>query len=194
MNYLEEFFVIVIIPVYNWERFLAEAIQSVQRQNHHLLEIIVVDDGSTDKTAEVAAQFQDRIRYVYQPNQGAPAARNTGLKIASGDIIGFLDADDLWTENKLELQLPRLVDNPSIDIVLSYQKRLRLTAYIDDIPQFEEFEEPQINLSLGSGIFRKSIFKKVGLFDENLYHCDDWDWFMRARELGISMETYPGML
>ena len=181
----------VIIPVYNCERYLSQAIESVLAQKYRPLELVIVDDGSTDNTAQVAAAFSDHIHYIYQPNQGAPAARNTGFKIASGDIIAFLDADDLWTENKLELQVPRLVKNHSVDIVLGYIERLNLTGYRDNIPQFEEFEEPQINLSLATGIFRRSVFDRVGLFDEKLYHCDDWDWFMRARELGISIAIYP---
>ncbi len=82
----DSFFVSVIMPVYNGEAFLAEAALSVQRQHYEPLELIIVDDGSTDGTAEVAANLAGHVRYVYQPNRGAPAARNRGLKMARGNV------------------------------------------------------------------------------------------------------------
>jgi len=90
-----------IIPVYNGERFLPEAVRSIMRQDHRKIEIIVVDDGSTDGSARVAACFN--VRYLFQPNRGAPAARNTRLKAASGDVIAFLDVDDLWSDDKIRM-------------------------------------------------------------------------------------------
>ena len=95
-----------IIPVYNCERYLAEAIESVLAQTYRPIGIIVVDDGSTDGSADVAKSFTDpQVRYFYQPNSGQGAARNQGTNLARGSFFTFLDADDLWTDNKLELQL-----------------------------------------------------------------------------------------
>ncbi|MFA6055620.1 MAG: glycosyltransferase family A protein [Thermodesulfovibrionales bacterium] len=176
----------VIIPVYNGERYLAEAIESVLAQTYRPIEIIVVDDGSTDGSADVAKGFHDNIRYVFQPNSGPPAARNTGLRMANGNVIGFIDADDLWSNNKLSLQLERLDNNSSAEIVLGHLQFL-LYRITDSKHEWEVSSDPQIALTLGSGVFRKSVFDKVGLFDETLYYGDDWDWFMRARELGVSM-------
>src|ERR1700756_3440150 len=88
-----------IIPVYNGEKYLQAAIQSVLDLGNEVMELIVVDDGSADATAEVIAGFADRVRYVSQPHRGPAAARNLGLQHALGDVIGFLDADDLWTPN-----------------------------------------------------------------------------------------------
>ena len=89
-------FVSVIIPAYNGEAYLAEAVESTQRQNYHPLEIIIVDDGSTDGTAQIATSFKGEVRYMYQPNSGGPAAgRNRGLKMARGEVIAFLDQDAL---------------------------------------------------------------------------------------------------
>lgn len=112
----------VIIPVYNGEAFLAEAVESIQRQNCHSLEIIIVDDGSTDSTGSVVASLQADVRYVYQPNNSGPAAaRNRGLQMAQGNVIGFLDADDdLWPDNKLAVQLACLAAQPRTEIVLGY--------------------------------------------------------------------------
>src|SRR5579871_1893267 len=92
----------VIIPVYNAEAFLAQAVESVRRQTVKPLEIIVVDDGSTDNSAQVAARLD--VHYIYQPNRGPAAARNRALTAARGQFIAFLDADDLWPDNKLAMQ------------------------------------------------------------------------------------------
>ena len=183
----DQFFVSIIIPVYNGEAFLEEAVESIRRQNYQPLEIIIVNDGSTDGTAKIAASFKGDVRYVFQPNSGPPAARNRGLRMARGNVISFLDADDLWSENKLELQLSHLADDPSVEIVLGRRKFIHSAEVVDHRSKFEAFSDAQIALNLATAVFRKSVFDKVGFFDETLYHCDDWDWFMRARELSVSM-------
>ena len=116
----EPILVSVIIPVYNGEAFLVEAVESIQRQVHRPLEILIVDDGSTDNTAKIAAGFDDDVRYTFKPNGGPASARNTGLKMARGSVIGFLDVDDLWTEKKLEWQLTRFVSTPTLEIILGH--------------------------------------------------------------------------
>src|SRR6266536_3462505 len=110
----------VILPVYNGARFLRDAVESVRRQRYEPLETIIVDDGSTDETREIATGFPGEVSYVRQENAGPPAARNTGLRLARGTLIGFLDADDVWTDDKLALQVPRLLEEPSVDAVLGY--------------------------------------------------------------------------
>jgi len=189
----DPFFVSVIIPVYNGEAFLAEAALSVQRQAYQPLELIIVDDGSTDGTAEVAANVAGNVRYVYQPNRGAPAARNKGLKMARGNVIAFLDADDLWHENKFELQLARLASNPSSEVIVGYSQLLVPTALeskLSKLSKFERFGEPWLFLNLASAVFRKSLFEKVGSFDQELSYADDLDWFMRARELKVQLVVH----
>lgn len=174
----------VIIPAYNSELYLAEAIESVLAQKYQPLEIIIVDDGSTDSTKRVATSFRN-VQYIYQGNQGPASARNTGLSLAQGDIITFLDSDDLWSDNKLELQLKRLSVTPSVEIVLGYTQRVRLTISCDGEPEFKSYLNPQPMLSLGSALIRKTVFDKVGLFEKSLLFADDIDWFLRAREKGI---------
>ncbi len=176
----------VIIPVYNCDRYLPEAIESVLNQTYQQFEIIVVDDGSTDKTAQIATIFSDKIRYVYQENSGPSTARNTGIKIAKGEIITFLDADDLWSQNKLQLQLAYLGENPSQEVVIGCTQFMQLTLG-DERQKFAEIGEPRIFLNLGSAIFRKSVFEQVGLFDETLRYSEDVDWFNRARESAIAI-------
>ncbi len=105
-----------VIPVFNGERYLGEALESVLAQSYQPLEVIVVDDGSTDGTAEVARRYGERVRYVWQPNAGETAARNLGLTAAQGEFIAFLDADDVWHSEKLERQIARFQERPEIDL------------------------------------------------------------------------------
>jgi glycosyltransferase involved in cell wall biosynthesis len=183
----EQKLVTVIIPVYNGEQFLAEAINHVLRQDYQPLEIIVVDDGSTDNTGKVAAKFQDIIHYIYQQNAGPSAARNCGLKAAQGDLITFLDVDDLWSEGKLKVQTEYLVNHPDIGIVQGLiQQMVLLDINQGAQPLFKPIYQPYQFINLGSGVYRKSVFEKIGFFDETLKYGEDVDWFIRAWENGIS--------
>lgn len=179
----------VIIPVFNGERFLREAVQSVLDQGHSPVEIIVVDDGSTDDTATVARRLPDTVSYLHQTNQGPAAARNRGIEHAQGKLLAFADADDLWPANKLELQLPYLLQDAKIDIVLGLIQQLRLSETVNGETHAEEFAEPAFSVNLGSAIIRKSVFERVGLFDETMRYSEDVDWFMRAREAGAEIKT-----
>ena len=177
----------VIIPVYNGERYLGGAIENVLAQDYRPIEIIVVNDGSTDNTEAVARHYERDIIYVRQENRGPAAARNKGLQTASGDIIGFLDVDDLWIGNKLSVQLARLAEDSSVEIVLGLTQLMKLESYEESRPKFEKWHDPFCAFLFGAAVFRKSVFEKVGFFDETLHHGEDTDWFMRIREKGISM-------
>jgi glycosyltransferase involved in cell wall biosynthesis len=182
----EKFSVSVIVPVYNGEAFLREAIQSIQRQDWGAAEIVIVDDGSTDRTGEIATGFGDIVRYVQQPNLGAAAARNRGIKMAVGSVIAFLDADDLWLEHTLSLQLQVLQANPSLQMVRGHTRRIHRVAVPSGESQWGSFGEAWSALSLGSAIMRKPVFDRVGYLDESLAFNEDVDWFMRAKETGIA--------
>lgn len=180
-------FVSVIIPVYNGERFLAEAVHNVQSQNYDPLEIIIVDDGSTDRTAVIASQFYNKVRYRYQPNRGPSSARNRGIMMAAGNVIAFLDVDDLWSSDKLELQINYLASHPAVEIVQGLIQEMELDHECNENALiFKESSKPYYFVNLGSAIFRKSVFDKVGLFDESLRRNEDTDWFFRAWENNIS--------
>jgi len=174
----------VVIPVFNGERFLREAVQSVLDQKYSPVEIIIVDDGSTDGTANVARSFAEAVRYLHQPNQGPAAARNRGIEQAQGSLIACADADDLWPPGKLELQLPYLIRDPAIEIVIG-----RIQQVLLGQAQAEEFGEPAFSVNLGSAVIRKTVFERVGLFDESMRYSEDVDWFMRAREGGAAIMT-----
>jgi glycosyltransferase involved in cell wall biosynthesis len=176
----------VIVPVYNGEALLADAIGSIQRQTQPPDEIVIVDDGSSDGTATVAARLRGNLRYVHQPNGGPPATRNTGLRIATGDVIATLDADDLWPTDRMERLLGTLAADTTIEVALG---RLQLIcgAAGTDGERCERLSEPAPGLFLGSALFRRSAFERVGLFDPALRLGDDLDWFLRAMEARLPM-------
>ena len=173
----------VVIPVFNGEKFLRDAVESVLAQKYSPLEIIIVDDGSTDGTASVARSFTETVRYLHQANSGPAAARNRGIERAKGSLIAFADADDLWPAAKLELQLPALINDPAIEIVMGRIQQVRLSE------TGEEFDDPAFSVNLGSAVIRKTLFERVGLFDETMRYSEDVDWFMRAREGGAAIMT-----
>jgi glycosyltransferase involved in cell wall biosynthesis len=178
----------VIIPVFNGQRFLREAVQTVLAQNYSPLEIVIVDDGSTDSTASVVKSLGEPVRYLHQANQGPAAARNRGIEQAQGSLLAFADADDLWPADKLELQLPCLIEDVAVEIVMGRIQQVLLSE-TDGKTQAKEFAEPAFSVNLGSAIIRKSVFERVGLFDETMRYSEDVDWFMRAREVGAAIKT-----
>jgi glycosyltransferase involved in cell wall biosynthesis len=177
----------VIVPVFNAASFLPQAIASIDRQAYSPFEIIVVDDGSTDNSAEVARNLPSVSSYFRQENQGPSAARNLGLKHARGEFIAFLDADDEWPVGKLDLQIGRLRAEPQLDVVLGRIQYISLPGAEDIDIAFETEDRTLTHVHLGSGVYRAPVFERVGLFEESLRYSEDVDWFMRAREEDISM-------
>jgi glycosyltransferase involved in cell wall biosynthesis len=168
---------------------LREAVQTVLAQNYSPLEIVIVDDGSTDSTASLVKSLGEPVRYLHQTNQGPAAARNRGIEQAQGSLLAFADADDLWPGNKLELQLPCLIEDVAVEIVMGRIQQVLLSETEDGETQAKEFAEPAFSVNLGSVIIRKSVFERVGLFDETMRYSEDVDWFMRAREAGAAIKT-----
>lgn len=169
----------VIIPVYNGERYLRSAVRSVLDLGYQATELIVVDDGSTDATAEIITSLGDRVCCVRQANSGPAAARNRGLQFARGEVVSFLDADDLWTPNIITGALATLLSHPEVDIV---QGRVQdIKPSISDAPEmYECLSKPYPYINIGSGVYRRKAFEKVGGFDETQWFCEDYDWFLRA--------------
>jgi len=164
----------VVIPTYNAAEFLADALNSVRRQDHEPLEIIIVDDGSTDATPQVIERRGSDVIFVRQANRGPAAARNRGLQEAHGEVIAFLDADDVWPDGTLMRQVASLTVRPEAEVAIGR------TALLVK----EESESWFVPL-LGSAVFRRSVLDRVGCFDESLRYSEDHDWFLRARELGV---------
>ena len=183
----------VVIPTYNSASFLPEAVASIRMQRYEALEIIVVDDGSSDQTGEVAAALAGAdLRYLRQENQGPAAARNAGLAVAQGDVIGFLDADDLWPAQKLARQLEVLIEDRAADVVHGRTQALVLVATAaDGARRFEPFAEPWYSTQLGSALYRREIYSRIGGFDPSLTPSEDFDWFLRARDAGAKVVLTP---
>ena len=177
----------VVMPVYNTAALIAEGIASILAQAHRPLEVIVVDDGSTDDSAAIAASFGGPVRCHRQANAGPPAARNRGLDMARGEVIAFLDADDLYSPDKLAQQLPRLARNPGVDVVIGARQYHQLASEPGAAMQFAPLADDHLSLQLGCAVFRRRVFERIGRFDESMRHSDDWDWFMRAREEGVGL-------
>lgn len=177
----------VIVPVFNARAYLADALGCIRLQDYDPLEIIVVDDGSTDGSGDVAADFGGGVNCVRQHNQGVAAARNHGLRLASGDIIAFLDADDLWPPETLKLLATYLADHAETEALMGRVQYMRRVANAEGKFIFETFADPCLALNLGAGLYRRSVFDKVGPFDSALYIGEDIDWFMRVRERMIAL-------
>lgn len=182
----------VIIPVFNGERFLSQAIESVLNQTYTNTEIIVVDDGSTDNTKIVATSFP-KITYIYQENQGVACARNNALSIAKGDFITFLDADDCYEPNKLEIQLTYLLNNTATDICFCHQQGFLEEGFELSEKDYVHFMEKE-KLGLVSILLRKSVFDKVGLFNVNYRHSSDFEWLTRAIDFACVSIILPDVL
>jgi glycosyltransferase involved in cell wall biosynthesis len=182
--------VTIVVAVYNGERFLQEALESAFAQDYGAFEVVVVDDGSTDRSASIARSFP--AVYVRQENRGLPAARNTGLELARGELIAFLDADDRFPADKLERQLATFDGDPSLDIVfghvteflspdLTVDERRLLRAPKHNVPW------PTPNLML----VRREAFFRVGEFSTDLKVGIGVDWYARACELGLKSVVPP---
>ena len=170
----------VIMPIWNGAAYRDAAIQSVLQQGMENIEIILVDDGSTDNTAELAGAYGTTISYLYQSNQGPAVARNTGLQVATGHYVAFIDADDLWVNGRLLRQLHYLQAHPQIDIV---QVQIRYMRQIN--AKWEVYDPPFFALSMSTGLFTRALFGRIGMFDPTLRYSEDVDWLIRAHRMGI---------
>lgn len=176
---MEKPFISIIIPAYNAEKYVAEAIRSVQSQTYPHLEIIVVNDGSADGTDRVLAGFGDEIRVIAQENRGPAHARNRGIEAARGEIIGFLDADDVWEYGHIARLLPFLMEQ-GFDIAHG------LTRYVKNLGEEGEtvIREIYTESSCAAALYKRSVFDRAGLFDEELRAGEDTDFAIRVREVG----------
>jgi len=176
----------VVIPVYNGEKFIEEAVENVLSQNYPALEIIIINDGSTDNSGAIIKNLETDIRYFDRENAGPATARNSGIKDASGKYIAFLDVDDLWPENNLSLLVQELEENPQVDVVRGYAQLFRNSE--DGEKEYLGSPKEAYSYYIGAALYRKSVFSKVGLFDQTLLFGEDTDWYNRAVEKNISMK------
>lgn len=187
----------VIIPVYNYERYLAEAIESVLNQTHQQLEVIVVDDGSTDRSGEVAESFADRgVQYCRQVHAGIGPTRNKGVELARGEFLAFLDADDRWPLEKIERQLNAFESDQMLEMVFGYALQLQ------NGPEWEagvKDYKPSVagmvpGMVPGTMLVKRDTFVRVGLFKGGLKVGEFIDWYSRAVELNVRSLILPELL
>ena len=183
----------IVMPVFNGARYIGDALQSAFAQKYRPIEVIVVDDGSTDITAEVVRSFTEVI-YMYQSNQGVAAARNKGISVARGEFIAFLDADDLWTPNKLTLQIDWLLEHTHVGYVAAkfrnfLEKGVERPRWIKE----EQLSEEQVG-GVPNLVVRRSVFEKIGSFDAVCRSGSDLDWVLRAKDAGIRGAALPHIL
>ena len=177
----------VIVPAFNAEHFIVDALECIREQGYDGLKIIVVDDGSTDRTAQLVAQYPD-VSCMHQENRGPAAARNHALERCRSEFIAFLDVDDLWPAGTLAFLSQRLIQNPDVDLVVGRVQYLVPQRGEAGAQRFDALGAPCVAFNLGAGLYRASAFKKVGRFDESMRTSEDVDWFMRAREHGLRMD------
>lgn len=177
----------VIIPTYNRAHTLERALRSVLAQSRAPVEIIVVDDGSTDGTAGIIWEKFPSVRYVRQDNRGPSAARNRGIGQAKGPWLAFLDSDDEWLENKLEMQMERVTRSPESGLCHTEEIWIRRGRRVNQMKKHAKagghiFERclPRCVISPSSVLIHRRVFEQVGLFDEDLEVCEDYDLWLRV--------------
>jgi len=184
----------VIVPVHSGERFLASALESIFQQDYDPYEVIVVDDGSTDRSAEIVRSYRD-IHYLHQSAQGVSVARNAGVSAARGEFIAFLDQDDIWTPNKLSVQMTHFLERPDVGYTIA-----RLRLFLEPGTSTPSWLKEDLLLTDHIGflpstlVVRKATFAQVGDFSSTYKTASDSDWFFRAKDLGIPMSILPDIL
>lgn len=190
----DQFLVSVIMAVRNGERYLAQAIDSVLAQSYRTFEVIVVDDGSVDKTEEIAKTYR-HVRYIRQARQGVATALNAGIDAARGQLIAFLSHDDLWLPNKLSRQVDCLNRESETQYTVTWFKYFLEPGY--ELPRgFKQalLGKPLVGRIPETLVTRKQLFDQIGKFNRDFRCANDVDWFVRAKDYAAPMTVIPEVL
>jgi glycosyltransferase involved in cell wall biosynthesis len=190
----------VVIPAFNASKYIAETIHSVLRQTLPADEILVIDDGSTDNTGAIAAGFGSPVRVIRTPNSKLPSSRNRGVKEAKGEWIAFVDADDIWEDNKLERQMEELSRHPEAD--LCYTGRILLVENAEStvlrdviqVPPSTTIAQELLRTNKfppSCVVIRRSTFLVVGGHDTSFPYVEDWDLWLRLLKAGVKFVDCP---
>ncbi len=185
-----------IVPVYNGEHYLSEALDSIIAQTYRPLEIIVVDDGSTDETPHIVGRYGQQITYLRQNNQGPAAARNRGIGNAHGEFIAFLDADDLWHREKLARQMARFKARPELELCITHIKNFWVPELKHEQERLKDhrFSKCPIGYVCQTILAYSSLFEKLGGFDSSLRTAEDIEWFSRVDDRDVTSEVLTEVL
>ena len=181
--------VCVIVTVFNGQTYLRGALESVVQQVYRPLQLVVVDDGSTDESAAIARSFPEAV-VISQENQGVAGARNTGIRASDAEVLAFLDADDFWEPTKLSLQMAFMDAHPEVEVAYG-----RFRQFLSPGQECPEWVDASSLEQLDAGYsplpstlaVRRSAFERVGLFDPAFRNCDDLEWYFRVRSAGVRM-------
>lgn len=192
----------VIIPVYSRDNYIKRAVQSVLKQTRPADEIIVIDDGSTDRTGAILNDFASHIKVYKQDNHGVSAARNKGIQLAAGEWIAFLDSDDEWLPDKLERAESFHRANPDLLIFQTEEIWIRNGMRVNPRKKHQKFSGwifkqslPLCIVSPSAVVIHKNVFDWLGLFDEKLPVCEDYDlWLRILREYPIGLDPKAGII
>ena len=184
----------IVVPTLNSARYLREVLDGVVAQTYGRWELVVVDGGSTDATREIAAGYP-RTRVLRQRGVGIADAWNEGIEAARGELIGFLDSDDVWEPRKLALQVAALEADAGVECVISFG-RFVLEPGLPPPPGFKpQLLESSHPMPLPTALVaRRSVFDRIGVFDPRWLVGSDVDWFARLRDAGVRLEVVPEVL
>ncbi len=174
----------VVIAAYQEEAFIAQALQSVLDQSYQPIEVIVVDDGSTDRTAEIAAAHH--VTVLRRPHNGPAAARNTGLATATGQYWTIFDADDLMPPDRIKHQIAHLQTHPEHDLVLGLTEAFTTPGQPTPPHYNPNWNNGPFHTCAGTMLARRSVLDVVGLYDENVWLAYDVEWLARAKDAGVA--------
>jgi len=186
----------VIIPVYNGAAFLRETVLSVLRQTRAPSEIIIVDDGSSDHSCEVAAEFARDLRYLRKENGGPASARNMGIAASTSEFVSFIDQDDLWHPAKLERQMACFEQDSELDLCYTLVDLFWDLALADEERAYRNHSRRRgvPGYTMPTLLARRTAFERVGSLDESLTFGDGPDWAMRCMHAGLRMKLLPEVL
>lgn len=179
----------VIVAAYQAEAFLEDAIASILAQDYAPFEVVVCDDGSTDRTPEILAAHPE-LHTIRQANAGAAAARNAAVAASSGELLAIFDADDLWPPTRLSVQAGYLLEHPEVGCVLGRQEWIDPPPWLTRDAVYGDLD----GIPILSAMLRRSAFEELGGFDESFTHSEDMDLLFRLRENGIQIEVLPDIV
>ena len=186
----------VIVPVYNGAAYLNDTIATILRQTCAAHEIVIVDDGSTDGSRQIAEAYLPVVRYLRKENGGAASARNLGIANATGDFLAFIDQDDLWHEEKLARQMACFEAEPALDLCYTLVDLFWESGLAEEERAYEGHRRTRHvpGYVMPTLLGRRAAFDRVGALDESLIFGDGSDWAMRAMDAGLHIKLLPEVL
>jgi glycosyltransferase involved in cell wall biosynthesis len=174
----------VVVPVHNGERFLAESLEAILRQDYEPIELIVVDDGSTDASPEIVARYPD-IHYIRQDNRGPSAARNTGIAASSGELLTFCDCDDVYRRAKVSIQVRHLTAHPAASCVL-----VRHETFVEpgtEPPEWISADDTGVQVQ--SAMVRRAVINAIGGYNPDYRMTENMEWLERMKTAGLRIDV-----